>query len=102
MCVWSIRASACRSASKRRITWALSMPGLMTFSATCRFTGSRCSATQTAHAALAELLHQPIRADADAHLFGRRLPLAAHFLVRIIQFDRRALQEAPCLSVCLQ
>ena len=32
---WSIIASACRSASKRAITSRVSMPGLMTFSATC-------------------------------------------------------------------
>ncbi len=44
---WSIRASACRSASKRATTWRLSMPGLMTFSATRRRTGSRCSARKT-------------------------------------------------------
>ena len=41
---WSIRASACRSASKRAITCLVSMPSLMIFSATLRRTGSCCSA----------------------------------------------------------
>ena len=41
---WSIMARACRSASKRAITWPLSMPGLMIFRATLRRTGSSCSA----------------------------------------------------------
>ena len=44
---WSIRARACRSASKRAMTWRLSMPGLMTFRATLRRTGSVCSAMKT-------------------------------------------------------
>ncbi|HMF12901.1 MAG TPA: hypothetical protein VKE94_11360 [Gemmataceae bacterium] len=44
---WSIIASAWRSASKRAITWRESMPGLMIFSATRRFTGRSCSATKT-------------------------------------------------------
>ena len=44
---WSIRASACRSASKRAMTCRVSMPGLMIFSATLRRTGSCCSAMKT-------------------------------------------------------
>ena len=44
---WSMRARACRSASKRAMTCLLSMPGLMTFSATRRLTGSICWAIQT-------------------------------------------------------
>ena len=44
---WSISASACRSASKRAITCRVSMPGLMTFSATLRRTGCCCSAMNT-------------------------------------------------------
>ncbi len=44
---WSIRARACRSASNRAITSRVSMPGLMTLSATVRRTGSVCSAIQT-------------------------------------------------------
>jgi hypothetical protein len=44
---WSITASACRSASKRAITWRVSMPGLMTLSATFRRTGAVCSAMKT-------------------------------------------------------
>ena len=45
---WSIRASACRSASNRARTWAESMPGLMTLRATRRRTGRSCSAMKTA------------------------------------------------------
>jgi hypothetical protein len=41
---WSRMASACRSASKRAITCFVSIPSLMTFSATFRRTGSSCSA----------------------------------------------------------
>ena len=37
-------ASACRSASKRAITFLVSMPGLMILSATSRRTDSSCSA----------------------------------------------------------
>ena len=44
---WSIRASACRSDSKRAITCLVSMPGLRTFSATLRRIGSCCSAMKT-------------------------------------------------------
>ena len=42
---WSIMASACRSASNRATTCLVSMPSLMTLSATLRRTGSFCSAT---------------------------------------------------------
>src|SRR5437588_596274 len=44
---WSISASACRSASNRAKTCRLSIPALMSFRATSRLTGSRCSAIQT-------------------------------------------------------
>ncbi len=44
---WSISASACRSASKRATTCALSMPGRTTLSATRRLTGVSCSARKT-------------------------------------------------------
>jgi hypothetical protein len=47
MCGWSIIASACRSASNRAITCRVSIPSLITFSATRRRTGSRCSAIHT-------------------------------------------------------
>ena len=54
---WSIRASACRSASKRAMTCRESMPALMSLTATRRLTGSVCWAIQTrAHAAFADLL----------------------------------------------
>src|SRR5262249_22133646 len=42
------QGEACRSASKRAITCLLSMPGLITFRATRRQTGSVCSAIRTA------------------------------------------------------
>ena len=45
---WSMIASAWRSASNRATTCAVSMPGLMTFSATLRRTGFSCSAMKTA------------------------------------------------------
>ena len=44
---WSIRARAWRSASKRAMTWPVSMPGLMILSATLRRTGCSCSAMKT-------------------------------------------------------
>jgi hypothetical protein len=44
---WSIRARAWRSDSKRASTCLLSMPGLMTFTATRRLTGSVCWAIHT-------------------------------------------------------
>ena len=44
---WSIMASAWRSASKRATTSLVSMPALMTLSATRRTTGSVCSAMYT-------------------------------------------------------
>ena len=44
---WSIKASACRSASKRAMTCFESMPALMSFSATTRLTGWVCWAIHT-------------------------------------------------------
>ena len=44
---WSISARAWRSASNRAMTWPVSMPGLMTLSATLRRTGFSCSAMKT-------------------------------------------------------
>jgi outer membrane protein TolC len=44
---WSMRARACRSASKRAITCRVSMPGLRTLRATFRRTGCCCSAMKT-------------------------------------------------------
>ena len=41
---WSISARAWRSASNRATTCAVSIPGLMIFSATSRRTGCVCSA----------------------------------------------------------
>ena len=47
MAGWSIKASACRSASNRATTCTVSIPALITFNATCRRTGRVCSASQT-------------------------------------------------------
>ena len=61
---WSIRARACRSASKRAITCRVSMPGLRTFRATLRRTGCVLLGHEDdAEAALADLLQQLVRAD---------------------------------------
>ena len=73
---WSIRARACRSASNRAITCRVSMPGLMTLSATLRWTGlGLLGHVDDAHAALADLLQQLVRAD------DRAGPLAARWHV---------------------
>ena len=61
---WSISASAWRSASKRATTWAVSMPGLMTLSATRRRTGCLLLGhVDDAHPPLADLLEQLVGAD---------------------------------------
>ena len=73
---WSIKASACRSASKRASTCLLSMPGLMILSATSRLTGSVCWAmSDGAHAAFADLFEQLVPAGQHhAGLFRRTGP----------------------------
>ena len=69
---WSISASACRSASKRAMTCRVSMPGLMTLSATLRRTGSVCSAMKTTPMpAFADLLQELVRPDLRAGPFER-------------------------------
>ena len=74
MLTWSIIARACRSASKRAMTWRLSMPGLMTLRATLRCTGcGLLGHVDGAHAAFADLLQQLVRADAAC----RGVPRAA-------------------------
>ena len=86
MLTWSIIARACRSASKRAMTWRLSMPGLMTLRATLRCTGcGLLGHPDDAHAAFADLLQQLVRADDRARALAtggrrRRLPAvgAAH------------------------
>ena len=71
---WSIIARACRSASKRAMTWRLSMPGLMILSATRRRTGSLLLGhVDDAHAALADLLEELVRPDAVAGPLAGRL-----------------------------
>jgi hypothetical protein len=55
------------------MTWLESMPGLTTFRATLRRTGSTCSATKTQpEAAFADLLHELVGADLRADRFGDR------------------------------
>ncbi len=71
---WSISASACRSASKRAITCRVSMPGLMTLSATLRRTGcDLLGHVDDAHAPFADLLQQLVGADLRAGTFGDAL-----------------------------
>ena len=61
---WSIRARACRSASKRAITWRVSMPSLMILRATLRRMGScLLGHVDHRHAAFADLLQQLVPAD---------------------------------------
>jgi hypothetical protein len=56
---WSISASACRSASKRAITWRVSMPGLMIFQRDPPADRRAALAMKTdAHAPFADLLKQ--------------------------------------------
>ena len=76
---WSIKASACRSASNRASTARESMPILISFSATCRLTGAvwLCP-INGAHAPLAEDFEQRVPAgddlarDRSAGAVGRR------------------------------
>ena len=70
---WSIRARACRSASKRAITWRLSMPGLDELQrdlASDRL--GLLGHVDHAHAALADLLEQLVWADNRTGQLGRR------------------------------
>ena len=74
MLAWSISARACRSASKRAMTCAVSMPGLMSLRATLRWTGcGLLGHPDRAHAAFADLLQQLVRADDRAGALGERL-----------------------------
>ena len=71
---WSIRARACRSASKRAMTCFESMPALMSLTATSRLTGSVCWAIQTVPMPpFADLFNELVRADDGAGTFGVRL-----------------------------
>ena len=81
---WSIIARAWRSASKRAMTWWLSMPGLMILSATLRRTGSLLLGhVDDAHAPFADLLEQLVRADHRAGPLRDR-----RFIGRAALFDR--------------
>ena len=63
---WSIRASACRSASNRASTARESMPTLISLSATCRLTGSVwLGPIDGAHPPLAEDFEQRVAAGDD-------------------------------------
>ena len=71
--LWSISARAWRSASNRAMTWAVSIPGLMTLSATCAPDGRLLLGHEDdAHAALADRLQQLVRPDASARPLGDR------------------------------
>ena len=76
---WSIRASACRSASNRASTARESMPILISLSATCRLTGcGLLGPVDGAHPPLAEDFEQRVPAgddlarDGSAGAVGRR------------------------------
>ena len=70
---WSMIASAWRSASKRATTWPVSMPGLMTLSATLRRTGCVLLGHEDgAHAAFADFLEQLVWPDDGSGAFGDR------------------------------
>ena len=73
---WSIMASACRSASKRAMTWRLSMPGLMILSATRAADRlGLLGHVDDAHAPLADLLEELVRADDGTGAFVDRLKI---------------------------
>ena len=70
---WSIRARAWRSAPNRARTWRLSMPALMSLSATVRLHRLRLLGhVDRAHAPLADRLQQLVGADDRAGLIGIR------------------------------
>ena len=73
----SLRASACRSDSKRDTAWAVSIPALMTFSATWRRAGGRQrrSGAGRCHAALADDLQQAVGSDCAGGTVRLRLRL---------------------------
>ena len=62
---WSIRASACRSASNRASTARESMPTLISFSATCRL-------HRLGLLGQVDRAHAPLADDLDAACTGRR------------------------------
>ena len=81
---WSIIARACRSASKRAMTWWLSMPGLMILRRD--LAADRLlllGHVDDAHAAFADLLEQLVRADDRAGALRDR-----RFTGRAARFDR--------------
>ena len=95
---WSIRASACRSASKRAMTCFVSMPGLMILSATLRRIGcALLGHVNDAHAPLADLFQQLVGADDRAGPLGEENGTDGGS-------DRGLnwLQERSCLLVSLQ
>ena len=90
---WSIRASACRSASKRARTCLESMPSLTTLTATRRWIGSVCSAIQTVPMPPSPIcsssLYGPMTVPAafagrqvggDRHVFGQVEQVAGPFV----------------------
>ena len=68
---WSIRARACRSASKRAMTCRVSMPGLMILRRHLAADGLLLLGHEDhAEAAFADLLQQLVRADQGAGPFA--------------------------------
>ncbi len=90
-----MRARACRSASKRATTCCVSMPGLSTFRATSRRTGSGLLGHEDhPESALADLLQQLVRADDSAG------PLGRGFIIRDGQAGSGGFEKAASRSVC--
>ncbi len=93
---WSIIARACRSASKRAITWRVSMPGLMIFSATVALNRlGLLGHEDDAHAAFADLFKQLVGADDRAGTFADRLSVVRS---RRDLGDSRLLEKAAGLT----
>ena len=90
---WSISASACRSASKRATTCRVSMPSLMTLSATRRDRLALLGHPDRAEAAFADLLEQLVAADDRAEfLRGGVWSAVAWPLARTVQRTFRLLR----------
>ncbi len=92
---WSIRARAWRSAPNRASTWRLSMPALMSLSATVRRTGcGLLGHVDRAHAPLADRLEELVRADDRARAFTIGLIHG-----RVVRAERPGGNALPCRAL---
>ena len=97
---WSIKARACRSASKRAMTCRVSMPSLMIFSATRRRTGALLVGhVDHAHAPFADLLQELVGTDQRADVLGQG---RGRNLVDRRQHCRRLVEKAVGIVVGLK